>query len=492
MKKFKLAIGLSLLATFTQAAPPEAMFSPYEGVEAFQRMYDNVEGAKDTAHISIYSWSDTGITKAMTSLLENNPKVKLRVVLHRPLAKKADTLEKVAKLEKLGAMFKMAKMNMHEKTILVDSKKLVNSSANMSGGAKTKYSEDFIFIDSDGEKDNEALIKNFNREFAILWNTSEDIITKDEKYKADTLKLNLNANNKAINSDSMTLHTSSMNFTLKKNKTTSVDYKKGKSVKLIKIKNEKGEQPYAVSSALINAIDNAKESIDLSLNHFNLYSVSQALIRAVKRGVVIKLAADNQEFKTKIRDEGRKSIEMTPRFIRDWKKLPGNKNKVAPVRIKFYSHAPHYTSWFLNHHKYVIIDIDAKKPVLFAGSFNLSKNAEFNQFDNLIEFKGDKYAPLMRSYSDNHTKIWNLNRTKDDKPKKAALAYYTKVYEGSHIRLHAESSKNAISLTWGEAIKLKKAFGKIAPGIFRGLFQKKACTFYDIKTKLFYGGRSCE
>jgi len=491
MNKFLLVLS-TFYSVLAFSAPPEAMFSPYEGDQAFNRIYSNVEAAKKTAHLTIYSWSDAGITNAMEKLLESNPDVKLRVVLHRPLAKTASTKSKVAKLEKLGAMFKMAKMNMHEKFVLVDSKKLVNSSANMSGGAKNRYAEDFVFIDSDGEKDNEKLISSFEKEFAILWNTSEDIVTKDELQKADILKFDIDSPNLADEEDSMTLHSSSMNFDLELNKVGSADYKKGKIVNMSDRKLADGSEPFAVSSALIRAIDEAKESVQLSLNHFNLYSVSEALIRAVNRGVEIRLAVDNQEFKTKIRDTGRRSIEMTPRFIRDWKLLPGNKNKEAPVRVKFYSHAPHHASWLLNHHKYVIIDAKGEKPVLFAGSFNLSQNAEFNQFDSLVEYKGKDYLSLINSYSDNHDRIWGMNRDASDRPSKAALDYFKTVYEGSYVRIHAAGPDNAVSLTWSEALKLKKDMNTVAPGMFRGLYSKSACSYYDFKTQKYFGGSACK
>ena len=471
---------------------PEAMFSPYQGKAAFERMYNNVKNAKKTVHMSIYSWSDAGITNAMEELLKANPEVELRVVLHRPLAAKEKTLAKVQKLEKLGAMFKRAKMNMHEKFILVDSHKLVNSSANMSGGAKSRYSEDFIFIDSEGEEDNVALLRDFQEEFAYIWNTSDDIVTAEELKKADTLKTNLEVKNLANNNLPMTFHSSSMNFNYKLVKQGSALSKKGRLLSMKKRKLEDGELPFAVSTALIKSIDNATTSIRLSLNHFNLYSVSLALIRAVERGVEIKLAVDNQEFKERIRDEGRKSIEMTPRFIRDWKKLEGNRDKEAPVRIKFYSLAPHHSSWMLNHHKYILIDIETEKPVLLAGSFNLSKNAEFNQFDNLVEYKGETYISLMTSYKENHDYLWNLNRDNKDLPDTALMSKFTNIQEASYVRIHAASPNDAISLTWKEAVALKKKVGKVAPGIFRGLFQNKGCAYYDFKKKTYFGGRGCQ
>tara|TARA_R110000868_G_scaffold68518_7_gene202560 strand:+ start:58 stop:1539 length:1482 start_codon:yes stop_codon:yes gene_type:complete len=493
MKSLKIAL-LALLPATLLAAPPYALFSPHQGEEAFEKMYDYVKGAKKTAHVTIYSWSDGGITDAMEDVLTKNPGVKLRVVLHRPLGGKSSILSKVAKLEAMGAMFKRAKMNMHEKFVLVDSKNLSNSSANMSGGAKNRYSEDFTFIESEGEEDNEAVIKQFEREFAIIWNSSDDIVTKDEIQKADVLPLDIEQDNLPATKAAMTLISSSMNSTISKNSPTSADYKKGRIIDLNDRYLSNGEQPYVVSTELIEAIDNAKKSVWLALNHFNLYSVSEALIRAVKRGVEVRLSVDNQEFKTKIRDSGsRPSIEMTPRFIRDFKALPGNDKKEAPVRVHFYSHAPHHSSWHLNHHKFVLIDNELPNDaILLAGSFNLSKNAEFNQFDNLVAYKGAAYAGVISDYAKQHENLWTLNRTANDKPSKAALDYFKTVYDDSYVRLHVADPENVVALTWDEALTLKRDMNRVAPGMFRQLYSKKGCMFYNFVKQSYFGGGGCK
>lgn len=493
MKNLRFLI-LALLPTALLAAPPYALFSPHQGDEAFEKMYEYVKGAKKTAHLTIYSWSDGGITDAMEEVLKTNPDVKLRVVLHRPLGRDSKVLARVKKLEALGAMFKQAKMNMHEKFVLVDNKNLSNSSANMSGGAKSRYSEDFTFIESEGEADNKAIIKQFEREFAILWNSSDDIVTADEIQKADVLELDLSEANLPAEKEKMTLFSSSMNSTLEKNSVTSASYKKGRIINLEDRELPNGERPWVVSSALIEAIDNAKSTIWLALNHFNLYSVSEALIRAVERGVEVRLAVDNQEFKTSIRDTGsRPSIEMTPRFIRDWKKLPGNSKKEPPVRVHFYSHAPHAASWMLNHHKFVLIDHeDAKNAVLLAGSFNLSQNAEFNQFDSLVAYKGQAYAELQEDYANQHLNLWTLNRDGKDQPKKEALDYFKTVYDDSYVRLHAAGPENVVALTWSEALKLKGEMNKVAPGFFRQVYSKKGCLFFNFVKQTYFGGGSCK
>jgi sugar/nucleoside kinase (ribokinase family) len=71
----------------------EIYFSPREGVEAFEKVYETISNARDYAHITIYSWSDSNIDKAIEKALANGAKV--RVVLHPPLAATASTKSKV-------------------------------------------------------------------------------------------------------------------------------------------------------------------------------------------------------------------------------------------------------------------------------------------------------------------------------------------------------------------------------------------------------------
>ena len=91
--------------------------------------------------------------------------------------------------------------------------------------------------------------------------------------------------NKVINlpsqNNNITLYSSSMNFTIENNKTTSKNYQIGKYIALPKRKINQ-QHTWKVRDLLIKHIDSAKKSILLSLNHFNIREVSDALIRAIK------------------------------------------------------------------------------------------------------------------------------------------------------------------------------------------------------------------
>ena len=89
--KQSLIIGiLSLLLSFSINAKSQsvyALFSPHQGEEAFDKIYQMIGGAEDYAHLAIYSWSDSKVDKAIIEALNNGAEV--RVVLHPPLAPKA-------------------------------------------------------------------------------------------------------------------------------------------------------------------------------------------------------------------------------------------------------------------------------------------------------------------------------------------------------------------------------------------------------------------
>ncbi|MFA6236388.1 MAG: phosphatidylserine/phosphatidylglycerophosphate/cardiolipin synthase family protein [Bacteriovorax sp.] len=481
--KHSLFIFLILLvSTLSQANTtlPYALFSPTQGDKAFNRMYELIRGAKSYVHMTIYSWSDAEIDKAMMMALKNGAKV--RIVLHPPLAAEPNIISKVQKLETAGAEVKIAMQNMHEKFLIVDDNQLVNSSANLSEGAKSKYSEAFIFHEKSDNNASfiNALIKDFSNEFTVLWNSSKDMITSNEN-NADALEDYKNAEGEVVinrpSAGDPVLYSSSMNFNIKNNVESSADYKTGKYISLRARLDSKGEQTWVVRDLLIKAINNAKSSIYLSLNHFNIREVSDALINAVKRGVIVQLAVDNQEYKSKPNNK-----EMSPQFIEDWKKLEGNQNKEAPVRFKYYSHAPSPKYWLLNHHKYILIDynITGQGTVLLAGSFNISKNAEHNQFDNMVIYKNAEYSSIYKGFKDEFDRLWSLKRDGQDKPKREALNQFLIPSETGGYRIHA---KEAVALSDSEVKSLRANISRAAKGIFDKINTNKDCLYYYPSTQ---------
>jgi phosphatidylserine/phosphatidylglycerophosphate/cardiolipin synthase-like enzyme len=473
--KTLFVLFLSVLTLSTTAAEFYSKFSPHEGTEAFEIIYDKVKASKKTVYASIYSWSDKGITDSFKEALANG--VDVRIVLHPSLAKKTRVKKVAVELEELGAHLKVAKMNMHEKFVLIDNQFVVNSSANMSGGAKSRYSENFIYHDNTSKQGKE-LLKQFKKEFVILWNSAKDIFTADEAIAPRlTFKYTTNLPEKTTS----VLYSSSMNYISKENKPTSKAYKQGKYITLSRNGGTRN-QTWQVRDVIIKEIDNAKKNVLLSLNHFNIKAISDALIRAVKRGVEVKLTVDNQEFKTYINNK-----EMTPQFVADWKKIEGNKKLSPPVRVKFYSMAPSPRHWLLNHHKFIIIDFDEKeieKTILISGSYNLSRTAEHNQFDNMVVYKGIENQKIFREFKGEFDNQWTWNRDNQDKPSEEVLSVFTTLKGDSSIPLH---SKKAVALEWSEIKSIRSKVNRMANGIFKSLYKNRDCLYYDIAKKSFWG-----
>lgn len=459
----------------SKEASPDALFSPHEGEEAFKRTYEIISNAKNYAHISVYSWSDSGLDQAIENALKNGAKV--RVVLHPDLKDSKKVVDVVPKLEKLGAEFKIAAMNMHEKFSLVDDVAVVNTSANFSNGAKNKYSENFVYHELSKENSDtlKSLLRDFKNEFVILWNSGKDIISNGESIAAALP--NLTEEHVPVVKSSMALYSSSMNWNIIANKPTAQAYKIGKyvSLKAKKYPNS-DEQTWVVRDVLIKHINEAEKNIYLSLNHFNIRAVSDALIAAVKRGVDVRLAVDNQEYKSKPND-----LEMTPQFVQDWYATKGKKVS-PPVRVKYYSHEPSPRSWLLNHHKFVIVDYGVVgKTALLSGSYNLSRTAEQNQFDNLVLYKGEQYQDLYRAFYSEFENQWFWNRP-NDKAKEEIVQLFFEEKGGSYPVHVAE----AVSLSWEEVMNLRAEVNKKAPGIFSGLTKNRDCMYYDPSKKTYW------
>jgi phosphatidylserine/phosphatidylglycerophosphate/cardiolipin synthase-like enzyme len=471
------AIIFSLTASTNLLAKVDALMSPQQGKQAFELIYKEVRKARDYVHISIYSWSDAGIDKALIAAEKAGADV--RVVLHPNLYKDKESVQdKVATLEKAGIEVKIAAKKMHEKMVIVDNRFLVNTSANFSSGPKSRYSENWVFHYKDGSKEISDILEDFNNEFTILWNSGYDVITNRES-NADSIDFYSKAENLPSKYSAAPLYSSSMNHTIKKNKPTSSAYKTGRYISLSR-RGGTRNQSWLIRDRVISEIDKSESSVLCSFNHLNIKEVKDALVRASKRGVDVKLTVDNQEFKTSLSTK-----ENTPNFVSEWSKLPGNKDKEAPVRVKYYSHAPSPRHWLLNHHKFCLVDYKTNKTVLINGSYNFSKTAEHNQFDNQVFYTGDAFDVLYKKFYVEFENQWSWGRTSNDRPNLKTLDQFLSKTRDGGYPLHL---KAAVALSWNEIIKLRKEVRKIAPGIFKVNYKTSDCLYYNpAGSGRFYG-----
>ncbi|RZF21896.1 hypothetical protein DAY19_09405 [Halobacteriovorax vibrionivorans] len=455
-----------------------ALFSPHQGEEAFNQIYQAIENSKSKVWLTVYSWSDSTVAKNLEVACLSG--VDVKVVLHPALRRKSRVIDYATAIEDAGCGVKVSVKNMHEKFSIVDDVWAFNSSANLSGGAKSRYSENFIF-NNDTSPEGRLVIKTLNREFKFLWNSSKDLYTNKDAKEDNQPALDLvDLTNNPDAQENPSFVSSSMNFKYSEYSKTTKSYKSGRYYRVSSRKVNK-KRTWFVRDAMLKLINEAQENILVNVNHLVIEEVSDALIEAVKRGVDVRIVADNQEYKS-----GTSSKEMVPNFVNDWLELEGNEGKVPPVRIKYYSHAPSPRHWALNHHKYMIFDYnedDFSKTKLMSGSYNISETAEHSQYDNMFTYSGETFSNLFEDFKGEFDNLWGLNRDENDRPTKEAWDRVAKPYNG-RIYLH---TKMPVSLTWPEIEEVRSAVYQAAPTFFRDAYRKRDCYFFDIEKQVFSG-----
>ncbi len=123
-----------------------------------------------------------------------------------------------------------------------------------------------------------------------------------------------------------------------------------------------------------------------------------------------------------------------------------------------------------------------EKTVLLSGSYNLSRTAEQNQYDNLVVYKGDDYKELYADFKKEFDNQWFWNRP-NDVPKQEVIQQFLTVNNGSYP-IHISE---AVSLSWEETMQLRADVNKKAPGIFSGLSRNRDCLYYDPAKKSYWG-----
>ncbi len=76
------------------------------------------------------------------------------------------------------------------------------------------------------------------------------------------------------------------------------------------------------------------------------------------------------------------------------------------VRYSYSAYRWHYSYAQQMHHKLLIIDSDE----LWTGSYNLSANAEFSTFENMMVLRGERFQDVIDAYEENFVSLWDRNR----------------------------------------------------------------------------------
>ena len=124
---------------------------------------------------------------------------------------------------------------------------------------------------------------------------------------------------------------------------------------------------------LVKKIDSAKSSLYIAIYSFTLDEISDAVIRAKKRGVEVKVIYDSDQSKNDASDDERLSDEGI---------------------MVAYRNGSGYM-----HNKFTIIDLN----IVATGSFNYSNNADTKNEENLVFFQSGVIA---EKFKQNFDIIW--------------------------------------------------------------------------------------
>ncbi|MGE0706837.1 MAG: phospholipase D-like domain-containing protein [Planctomycetota bacterium] len=349
-----LLLALGLHAPAQAQYTPQAYFSPNGGgADATAELIDK---ATATLDVGMYSISTSGpIWEALKRAIGRG--VVVRVVLDGATSANKS---KAQALENLGAHVFGVSRTMHQKFALVDAgiwyrRKLVNGSANWSSGAETRYSENTVVYGS-----HYHLFYAFQQEFNRLL--------------ADAQPVSANAG----------AHQQPVSL--------SAPSSKVKRYERAVFTSQNSGSSTVVADEIIALMQQAQNSIEIDVAHFNSRAIADALIaiHKAKPQVRIEVLVDLGEYadsKSRARDLEKGGI---------------------PVRYKTYSLAWVHPRSQLQHHKTILVD----GRDLITGSYNWSDTAENSNYENIIVIQGhvSRNKPLAAVFEAEHRRLWDQNR----------------------------------------------------------------------------------
>jgi phosphatidylserine/phosphatidylglycerophosphate/cardiolipin synthase-like enzyme len=520
----KLLIGLLFLQSVFAADGFKTYFSPYQGEEAFEEMFEKISNAKEYAYITVYSWSmrnklEDSISAACKNgakvyVVINNDQQESRADREAGNYKKLIMVKKddIIPLEEDCAEFKYTNKTMHEKFVIVDDEYVINSSANFSGGAISRYSESFIsFTDNKALKGEagEEMIRALKEEFEVLFNYS-----KNPDYDKDyapkllndvTVNSDRTLEHKPLNTHKFSFYSTGMNheytvsktarpkagnFLSKKRLYTCI--KDGKEITTSNRRScdSKVKQFQVVVDMVAEHISAAKKSIYLGVNYLIHDTVCDAVIAAVEKGLDVRVITDNKQMKSR---------KDCTRILSD--KYSSKDEIVNKFRYKTYSHFPSRVQNFLQHSKYILIDYDdtKKEPVsadtkLIMGSHNLSYKAENSNFENMSIYETEEFKSIYEDFYKDFNYLYTMGRDKKDQPSEKIIKRLLTPESNGAFRVHFLVEEDVMALSYKEYKQLRKDLLKKAPGMLDYNTPRETlemCRYYDPQTKKYFGGRGC-
>ena len=383
----------------------EVIFSPQEYWDShLKRVADEIGNAQNNLDIAMYSFRDSGVAEAIEEAAARG--VIVRMVFESARDDRSDPEGSMsARMEEAGVDVRYINKIMHHKFVIIDgpyesvddafTAVLSSGSGNWSHSAGTKYDENTVFIQGNGE-----IVLRFQKEFNLIWENSRDF-----EYNSDFEWLSsMEINDGMINDDRYidALFTSA-NF-----RTYESSY--GPTFAVISGLN-------TVADGLVELIESAEESIYLASGHLRSRPISEALIAKAQSNpeIDIKIYLDNQEYISEwYNNEQENDLEDCLEEAGDsvskqqgcmdkgfYFSYPAHQAGIS-LRFKYYCYRWNYRYAIQMHHKYMIVD----GKILASGSYNLSDNAEHNTIENMVFYDAAEFPELVASFEQNFAQMW--------------------------------------------------------------------------------------
>jgi phosphatidylserine/phosphatidylglycerophosphate/cardiolipin synthase-like enzyme len=373
-----------------------------------------IRGAQKTIDISIYSYSDAGISAALADAVTRGVKIRFLFETASEDRKLVDAAARAAsksgKIEAQGIDVRWVNKILHHKFLIVDgprddkskaaTAKIAMGSANWSSTGATVYDENTMFIENSAE-----IAAAFQHEFDQLWYGSRDFVGPAAVQGASTANITLGD---VPDQPGIELLLTSPNFKLggSEHATWSVD-----------------KTSTVVTNQWVAAIDRAQSSIHIASGHMRLRPVAEALVKKKHDfpNLDIKVYLDQQEYISASGNAAQlaaiaacQSGAATPSQQADCLRndfLFAKTLVDAGITVRFKSFAYRWDASYAAqmHSKYMVVD--GKE--IISGSFNLSMNSEQGTFENALHLTGTEYAPVYAAFEQNFGKIFETGRAQN-------------------------------------------------------------------------------
>lgn len=452
---------------FASAGASNVLFSPLAYDQShLARIAREIDAAKSTIDIAMYSYSDAKIGTALANATKRG--VRVRFIYdgggddHRLDTAAERAASKSSKLELAGVDVRFVNKVMHHKAMIVDgprddlakakTARLVTGSANWSNSAATKFDENTLFLSS------EELALRFQREFELMWAHARDFSAVAPPLAEGSGAATIT--DAAIPDDpNAAVYFTSSNFTARGTTFSTT-----------------GEN--TVANALVAAITSATKSIHIASGHLRSRPVAEALVAKKKASPAldVRVYLDGQEFISKTtHDEQVTGLETCianagaseskARACKDKGFLFGYQIGEAgiDVRYKYYAYRWDHGYAPQMHHKYMVVD----GTDLWTGSYNLSDNAEHETFENMIHLRGAENAALVQSFEQNFLAIWETGRADDE---------LTKLQGTIRAQQTIPIVFQPMALRWSEVNDLKRLIRSSCPAVDSVDFRRNAAS----------------